>query len=49
MTNDLDDLRRRVQELEQDRKSFFKTGIIVLGATVAGLIGYIWVAQIGRY
>ena len=35
-------LEDRVKELESDRKSFFKTGIIVLGGLVVTLAGYIW-------
>jgi len=35
-------LEGRVKELENDRKSFFKTGIITLGGLVVVLLGYIW-------
>ena len=41
------DLERRIRDLERDRKSFFKTGILVLGAAVVGLITYIWSISIG--
>ena len=41
------DLERRIRDLERDRKSFFKTGILVLGAAVVGLVTYIWSIQIG--
>lgn len=40
-------LENRIHDLEQDRKSFFKTGIIVLGAAVLGLGTYIWRTQVG--
>jgi len=39
---ELDELKRRVADLESDRKSFFKTGIMVLGAATIGLSLYIW-------
>ncbi len=41
------DLERRIRDLERDRKSFFKTGIHVLGADVVGLETYIWRSQVG--
>jgi hypothetical protein len=40
--SELEELQRRVTELEADRKSFFKTGIMVLGAATIGLSLYIW-------
>lgn len=40
-------LEKRIFELEQDRKSFFKTGILVLGAAVLGLGTYIWSNHLG--
>jgi len=45
--NEIDELRRRVTELEADRKSFFKTGIMVLGAATIGLSLYIWKFHVG--
>ena len=48
--SDLDKIKAledRVRDLEEDRKSFFKTGILVLGATVIGLVTYIWSTQVG--
>lgn len=45
--NEIDALRKRVEDLEQDRKSFFKTGILVLGAATLGLLGYVWTIHIG--
>ena len=41
------DLERRIRDLERDRKSSFKTGILVLGAAVVGLVTYIWSIQVG--
>jgi hypothetical protein len=40
-------LERRIKELEDDRKSFFKTGIWVLGAGVLLLGSYIWKSHAG--
>ena len=50
MTNDLDRIKAlecRIKDLEQDRKSFFKTGILVLGAAVFGMATYIWSTHLG--
>jgi hypothetical protein len=41
-------LERRVGELEQDRRSLFKTGILALGGAVITLLGYIWMTKIGQ-
>lgn len=40
-------LENRILDLERDRKSFFKTGILVLGAGVLGLTTYIWSTHLG--
>lgn len=40
-------LEDRILDLERDRKSFFKTGILVLGAAVLGLGTYIWSSHLG--
>jgi len=41
-------LEQRIYELEQDRKSFFKTGIITLGGFVLILLGYIFKTQVSQ-
>ena len=43
----LERLELRVKELEDDRKKFFRTGIIVLGSLVLSLMGYIWIIKVG--
>ena len=43
----LERLEERVKELENDRKKFFRTGVIVLGSLVLSLMGYIWVIKVG--
>ena len=43
----LDRLEQRVKELEDDRKKFFKTGLVVLGSVVLSLLGYIWIIKVG--
>ena len=43
----LDRLEQRVKELEDDRKKFFKTGLVVLGSLVLSLLGYIWIIKVG--
>lgn len=40
-------LEDRILDLERDRKSFFKTGILVLGAAAVGMGTYIWSNHIG--
>ena len=40
-------LEQRVKELEDDRKKFFKTGLVVLGSVVLSLLGYIWIIKVG--
>lgn len=40
-------LEDRILDLERDRKSFFKTGILVLGAAVLGMGTYIWSNHLG--
>lgn len=42
MEQRISELENDVSELESDRKSFFKAGILALGAAVIGLITYIW-------
>jgi hypothetical protein len=39
-------LELRIKELEDDRKSFFKTGIMILGAATLGMATYIWKSHI---
>ena len=43
----LDRLEQRVKDLEDDRKKFFRTGVVVLGSVVLSLLGYIWVIKVG--
>ena len=45
--DDLEKLEIRVKELEDDRKKFFKTGLVVLGGIVFTLLGYIWIIKVG--
>jgi len=40
-------LEDRIRDLELDRKSFFKTGILVLGAAALGMATYIWSTHLG--
>ena len=43
----LDRLEQRVKELEDDRRKFFRTGVVVLGSIVLSLLGYIWIIKVG--
>ncbi len=44
---DLEKLEERVKGLEDDRRKFFKTGLVVLGSIVLTLLGYIWSIKVG--
>ena len=43
----LERLELRVKDLEDDRRKFFRTGVIVLGSVVLSLMGYIWIIKVG--
>ena len=43
----LERLELRVKDLEDEKKKFFRTGVVVLGSIVLSLLGYIWVIKVG--
>ena len=43
----LERLELRVKDLEDEKRKFFRTGVVVLGSVVLSLLGYIWVIKVG--
>ena len=43
----LERLETRFKDLEDEKKKFFRTGVVVLGSIVLSLLGYICVIKVG--